>query len=180
LLRFLQLCEKIQPCGTGLAGDTQTGGGQTQLPGERRVYRVWEFDELRLRMPLVIACVAVAGLGGVALYAYGDAAPACDSDPALGQVYRVLRDQYHVEGVFLHDFTPVSGGWFSDPRDCAAEIAEIRGNVNAADLPWRQVRYRVTHSDSADRPVVTVDLGNATPFVGPPKQTLWTRLFAHF
>lgn len=128
---------------------------------------------------MVIACVAVAALGGAALYAHGKAAAACDSDPAEGQVYRVLRGQYHVEGVFLHDVTSVSGGWFSDARDCAAEIAEIRGNVNAADLPWRQVRYHVTRSDNAERPVVTVDLGNATPFVGPPKQTLWSRLFVH-
>ncbi len=139
-----------------------------------------EFDELTVRMALSIGCAVVAALGGVALYAHGGAAPACGSDQAQGQVYRVLRDQFHLESVFLHDFTTLSGGYFSAARDCTAEIAEIRGNVDAADLPWRQIRYRVVHSDSSERPVVTVDLGGPTPFVPPPVQTLWTRLFVHF
>ena len=131
-------------------------------------------------MALSISGAVAAALGGAALYVHGGAAPACDSDPAQGQVYRVLSDQFHLQGVFLHDFTTLSGGYFSDARDCAAEIAEIRGNVDAADLTWRQIHYRVVRADDAERPVVTVDLGGPTPFVPPPAQTFWTRLFVHF
>lgn len=131
-------------------------------------------------MALFVGCVTIASLGGAALYAHRGAAPACGSDQAQGQVYRVLREQFHLEGVFLHDFTSMSGGFFSATRDCTAEIAEIRGNVNAADLRWRQIRYRIARPDRSEPSVVTVDLGGATPFVQPPPQTLWTRLLAHF
>ncbi len=131
-------------------------------------------------MVLSIVCVAVVSLGGAALCAHGGAAPACDSDRAEGQVSRVLRDQFHLEGVFLHDFTTLSGGYFSGSRECAAEVSEIRGNVSAVDMRWRQIRYRVAHSDTSERPDVTVDLGGATPFVAQPEQTWWTRLLAHF
>ncbi|MGA3398881.1 MAG: hypothetical protein ABSC95_06645 [Acetobacteraceae bacterium] len=130
-------------------------------------------------MALSIVCVAVAALGGAALYEHKGAAPECDSDRAQGQVYRVLRDQFHLEGIFLHNFTSTAGGFFSDTRDCAADVAEIRGNVNAADMRWRQIRYRVVYSDTSERPDVSVDLGGATPFVQPPEPTLWARLLSH-
>jgi hypothetical protein len=135
---------------------------------------------LTVRKALIIGCVAVAALGGAALYARRAAAPACDSDRAQGEVYRVLHEQSHMEGVFLHDFTPISGGLFSDTRDCEAEVAEIRGNVSAADMPWRHVHYRIARSDDPEHPAVTVDLGSATAFVATPERTLWTRLLAHF
>jgi hypothetical protein len=131
------------------------------------------------RMTLSIVCVAAVVLGGAALYAHGRAAPACDSDATEGEVNRVLHDEFHLQGVFLHDFTTISGGYFSDAQDCVAEVAEIRGNVDAGDMPWRSVRYKVTRSDNPENPVVAVDLGKATPFVPPSDQTWWTRLLAH-
>jgi hypothetical protein len=139
-----------------------------------------EFEELTVRMVLIIGCVAAALLGGAALYARGAAAPACDSDGVQGEVYRLLHEQSHLEGIFLHDFRPISGGLFSDTRDCEAEVAEIKGNVSAADMPWRHLHYRIVRSDDPDHPAVTVDLGSATAFVATPEQTLWTRLVAHF
>ena len=134
---------------------------------------------MTVRTALFIACIAAASLGGAALYAHNGAAPACDSDEAQGLVYGVLRDKFQVEGVFLHDFTTTSGGFFSDTRTCTAEIAAIR-NVNAADLKWRQISYRITRPDRAKPSGVTVDLGGATPFVQTQEQTLWTRLRAYF
>ena len=94
----------------------------------------WEFEELTVRMVFRVACVVVVALGAAALYAHRNAAPACDSDAAQGQVFRALHDQFHLEGVYLHDFTTISGGLFSGARDCLAEAAEIRGNIDAADL----------------------------------------------
>ena len=132
------------------------------------------------RKILLLACAVAAVLGGLAWQAHRSAAPACDSDQAQGEVYRVLHAQFHLEGVFLHDFSTTSGGYFSATRACAAAIAEIRGNVDAADLRWRQVHYRVTHSEDSEDPIVTVDLGGATVFNQAPEQTLWTRLLALF
>jgi hypothetical protein len=135
---------------------------------------------LTIQKALFVGCVVVAALGGAALYARRAAAPACDSDKAQGEVYRVLHDQSHLDSIFLHDFMPVSGGFFSNTRDCEAEVAEIRGNVSAADMPWRQVHYRIVRSDDAEHPVVTVDLGSTTAFVATPERSLWARLLAHF
>jgi hypothetical protein len=134
---------------------------------------------MTVRTALFVSCLAAVCLGAGALYAHNGAAPACDSDKAQGLVYGVLRDKFHVEGVFLHDFTTTSGGLFSNTRICTAEIAEIR-NVNATDLRWRQIRYRITRPDRTKPSEVAVDLGGATPFVQTQEPTLWTRLRALF
>ncbi len=135
-----------------------------------------EFGEVITRMTQSIVCVAVAALAGVALYAHEDAAAACDSDPAQGQVYRVLQEQFHLQSVFLHDFTTLSGGYFSTVRECVAEVAEIRGNVDASGMNWRRIRFRVARSDNKEHPDVTVELGDAAPFVPPPEPTFWSYL----
>jgi hypothetical protein len=141
---------------------------------------VWEFTHVPVRMTLSIAGVVVVLLGGTALYAHQAAAPACDSNQALGKVYGVLRDQFHLETVFLRDSRTTSGGFFSATRDCVAEVAEIRGNINAADMPWRLIHYRIAFPDRSDVFAVTVDLGGAVPFAPPTQRTLLTRLLAFF
>jgi hypothetical protein len=146
----------------------------------RGVDAAWEFNELTVRTTLLFGCAVVAALGCAAWYAHGSAAPACDSNETQGQVYRVLHEQFHMDSVFLHDVSTTSGGYFSGAHDCAGEAAEIRGNVDAADLSWRQVHYRVVRSDSSEDPDVTVELGGATPFVKQPEQTFWTRLRTFF
>lgn len=164
----------------GPCDSVRTVGSDVAPPPRGNVAGAWEFAEVTVRMALTISCVAVAVLGSAALYAHRAAAPACDSDQVQGEVFRVLRDQFHLEGVFLHDFRTMSGGFFSDSRDCVAEVAEIKGNVNAADMRWRQVHYRIGRPASSETFAVTVDLGAAVPFVPPSKQTLWARLLAHF
>ena len=104
------------------------------------------------RLALTLLCVAVVCVGGAAFYVHTGAAPACDSDRAQAQVSRVLRDRFNLQSVFLHDFTTLSGNYFSNSRECTAEIAQIEGNVDAANLKWRQIRYRVVHSDLSERP----------------------------
>jgi hypothetical protein len=142
--------------------------------------KAWEYDDLTIRMMLSIACAVVIVLAGAAWFVHQGAAPACDSDRAQSEVYQVLRDQFHLEGVFLHNFKPVSGGYFSATRNCAAEVAEIRGNVSAEDMRWRQVRYRIAHADGSENTIATVDLGHATPFLQPPEVTLWARVRSYF
>jgi len=164
---------------TGQRNMVRCAGAATSPYQQLGIDGAWEFGEVTRRMTLSIACVAAVGLGGAALYAHGSAAPACDSNATEGAVNRVLHDQFHLQGVFLHDFTTVSGGFFSDTQDCVAQVAEIRGNVDAGNMPWRAVRYKVTRSSDPESPVVTVDLGKQTPFVPPSGQTWWTRLLAH-
>ena len=141
--------------------------------------RSLESAELTIRLGLSITCAVIAVLGGVLLYRHGDAAPACDSDKVQGEVSQALHDRFHLGGVFLHDFTTTSGDFFSTTRDCSAEVAEIRGNVDAADLSWRRIRYHITRPDPSDAAVVSVDLGGAAPFAPPQVQTLWARFLAH-
>src|SRR5580658_182384 len=100
-----------------------------------------EVDDRMARMVLSAGFVALALLGALGFYLAHEAAPSCDSEPALHAVTDILRDQFHLDGIFVNNITTVSGGWFSIRRECSAEVAAIRGNVNAADMPWRSVQY---------------------------------------
>jgi hypothetical protein len=127
-----------------------------------------------------IACVIAVLLVGVRLYASQYAAPACDADQTQAAVARVLHSQFHLEGIYLHDFNKVSGSYVSPTRDCAAEVAEIRGNISVSDLNWRPIHYRVARSSASDNPTVSVDLGGATPFVLSEEKSLWAKFLALF
>src|ERR1035441_8411151 len=140
------------------------------------VVAAWEFDELTARMALSISVVAFASLGSVVLYLHGGAAPTCDSELAKRSVYKALRDDFHLSGILLNNVGTVSGGFFSDSHDCSAEVAEIKGNVNMGDMPWREIRYRIVlHGKS---PVVAVEMGGHVPFA-PSAPSLCTRLLAY-
>jgi len=115
-------------------------------------------------------------MGGAAAYLRSDAAPACGSDAALGQVYAALRDRFRLESVFLNDIKTLSGGYFSGHRDCAAEVTEIRGNVAASGMAWRAVRYQIVRREAAPYADVTVSLGDSVP-LAPERRSLWQRVF---
>lgn len=128
---------------------------------------------------------AILTWGGVGLVLIGamgwwfldsQASPGCASEPALRQVTDALREQFHLDGVFVNNIRTVSGGWFSDRRACSAEVAEIRGNVNASDMAWREIQYRIDQAENAERPSVAVTLGGAVP-LAKPVPSLWERLF---
>lgn len=77
----------------------------------------------------------------------------------------------------MNDVETVSGWYLSTRHDCSAEVAEIRGNVNASAMVWRRVHYRIVQQDDAERPVVTVELGNVVPLT-PRAPSFWKRLLA--
>jgi hypothetical protein len=83
--------------------------------------------ELASRHLLTIGVVAIAALAAVALYAHDRAAPECDEAPTQDRVAAVLRDQFHMESVYLNDVRDLSDGLFSglfaDRRECAAQAA---------------------------------------------------------
>lgn len=130
-----------------------------------------------MRTVLLFALVACGLLGAAALYLHRNAPPACDSRWAFDKVSQVLRDDYHVESIFVNNFKTVSGGYFSDGHECSAEVSAIRGNVNAGDMGWREIRYRIVrHGESL--PQITVELRGQVP-LAPPPPSFWTRLLAY-
>ena len=135
-------------------------------------------DRLTRRMVLPIGAGLAIVLGSAGLYAYQGASPSCDSEPALRQVDAVLRESYQLDSIFLNNIRTLSGGVFSGRRECSAEVAAIRGNVNASDMPWREVRYRIEERDKAEAPVISVTLGGDVP-LAKPEPTLWERLLGY-
>jgi hypothetical protein len=119
----------------------------------------------------------VAFAGAIAVYAHQDAAPACDSKLAMSGVYDVLRDEFHLDGLFVNNVVPEAGWFFSRSRDCAAQITQIKGSVDVATLQWRAIHYRIVHRDTSERPAITLDLGGPAP-LETPDQSLWARVRA--
>jgi hypothetical protein len=131
------------------------------------------------RIILSAAIVVFVSLGAAGLYLNEDAAPDCDSEPALRAVTGILRNQFHLDGLFVNNITSVHGWYFSDRRECSAEVAEIRGGVNAADMRWRLVQYRIEHGKDSEHPVVSARLEEDVP-LAKPVPSFWERLLAHF
>ena len=137
-----------------------------------------ELFELTVRMALPVGFVVLASAGAVGIYAYKDAVPTCDSKQVQSRVYEILRDEFHIESIFVNDIRTVSGGFFSDRRECSAEFASIRGNVNASDMPWREVLYQIEQCVKSEEISITVKLGSDVP-LAKPTPSLWSRLLAY-
>jgi hypothetical protein len=128
---------------------------------------------LVLRISIVVFCL----VGAAGLYVFAIATPACRSVQTVGRLYEILRGDYHLDSVMLNNPTTVSGGFFSNEHDCSAEVTQIRGNVNASALPWREIRYQVVQKSGYETPVVTVELGGDVP-LAPAAASFWSRLRA--
>ena len=129
-------------------------------------------------MALAAGCGLVAAIGAVGLGLYMNAAPACDNTRTLGRVYDIMRDDFHQQSIFLNDVKTVSGAWFSESRDCAADVTPIRGNENASTSQWREIRYHVAHPEKSQPLAVIVTLGGDVK-LAPPQPSLWRRLLAY-
>ena len=125
-----------------------------------------------------VGAVVLIVLGGGSFWLHRLAAPACASDRALHAVYEKLHATPEYDSIFLNDVRTEFGGFFSDERTCSAQVAEVRGNTIAADLPWRAIRYRVESQSGSDQPVVTVELGGEVP-LAPLRPSWWKRLLAY-
>ena len=134
--------------------------------------------ELLRRNALPIGLVALASLGVGTLYVRHIAPAGCMNDQALDQVTAILRTEFHLDGVFINNFETVSGWYLSAQHDCSAEVVPIRGNVDAGGMPWRAIHYRIVQQDEAQRPDVTVELGEAVP-LAPKLPSLWRRVLAY-
>jgi hypothetical protein len=94
-------------------------------------------------------------------------------------MYGVLRIKFHFDSIFVNDTRTISGGFFSNIHTCAAEVTEIRGNVNASSMPSREIRYRIVQHEKSQRPTITVEVGDYVP-LSLPAPSLWKRLLAYF
>jgi hypothetical protein len=130
-----------------------------------------------MRGIMTCGVVVLVVAGAAVLFLNSNAPPGCDNEPALHKVTDLLREQQHLDGVFVNNIMSLSGGWFSDRRECSAEVAVIRGNINASDLPWREIRYRINRPVGSADPEVSVTLGEAVP-LAKPTASLWERLLA--
>jgi hypothetical protein len=135
-------------------------------------------NELQTRNTFFIGLVALAAAGAVALYAHEQASPACDSEQAMDRVSVLLRNNFHLDSLLMNNVRTVSGGYFSDRRECSAEVTQIRGNVDASGMKWRAVRYRIVYQDKSRRPAITAELGGSVPLAAKVP-SLWKRLLAH-
>ena len=131
------------------------------------------------RVVVSIGFAALVSLTAVTLYAHAHAAPTCDSEQVLNRVSDILRTEFHLDSVFLNNIRSVSGGLFSVRRECAAQATEIKGNVSASDLPWRDLRYSIAPGRTDERVDVKVKLGDGERLAGPP-EPLWKRLLQKF
>jgi len=129
------------------------------------------------RMVVPIGFAILASVGTVGLYARWNSLPTCDSEQAMNRVDEVLRDEYHLDSIFVNDIQTVSGEFFGDRRECSAEVTPIRGNMNASDMPWQEVRYQIERRAESEILAITIKLGGAVPLAGPPP-SLWARLRA--
>jgi hypothetical protein len=130
------------------------------------------------RTALCIGVAAIALLGAAGLYVHGRAPPSCGSEVALNSVSAILRDEFHLDSIYMTSVTTVSGGVFGDRRECSAAIAEIRGGVRPSGAPWREIRYRIVRLGKSGVPVITAELGGQVP-LPPPTPSLWQRMLAY-
>ncbi len=87
--------------------------------------------------------------------------PSCHSDEAIRGLVGALKDPA-LGSLAVNNATTMSGGLLSGKRQCIADIAPLRGNVDASDMHWRRVTYQIVKSDTPDGITVTASLEGAT------------------
>jgi hypothetical protein len=133
---------------------------------------------LATRMVLSIGLVAFASLGAATLYAHRNAPPTCTSEWTLGRVSGTLRNNFHLDSLIVNHIRTVSGGFFSNVHDCAAEVAKIRSGADASGMAWREIRYQIVHQGKSRPFSFTLELGDYVP-LAPETPSLWSRLLAY-
>jgi hypothetical protein len=136
-------------------------------------------NELLRQYAMPIGFIALASLGIGTLYVRQVAPPGCRSEQALDRLSAVLRDKFHLDGILVNDVETVSGWYLSARHDCSAEVAQIRGNIDAGGMPWRAVRYQIVQQDEPRGPVVTAEMGGAVP-LAERIPSFWKRLVTYF
>jgi hypothetical protein len=109
----------------------------------------------------IALAVAIAGFKGGKLVLRAFEVPSCHSKEAIKGMIEALKDPA-LGTLAVNNATTISGGPFARVRDCTADIAPLRGGVEAADMRWMRVTYEIVKSDTPDGVHVTAALGGAT------------------
>ena len=134
---------------------------------------------LTTRIAFGVALVLAVAAAGSNFYMSRWAAPDCDSEEVLHRMGAALRDQDHLDSIFINNIRTLSGNWFSAARECSADVSSIRGDVAASSMPWREVLYQIAGNDESGKLSVAVTLGDTVPLAGP-EESFWDRFLALF
>jgi hypothetical protein len=133
-------------------------------------------DRKRRRTFIIIGVLVCAAIAVGALYLRS--AATCGSNEALGQLDAILRERFQLDSIYFNDVETTTEWPFATSNACTAQITEIKGNANVADLPWRAVRYTIVRASLSEESVVAAELGG--PVAMTPERSLWQRLLARF
>jgi hypothetical protein len=131
----------------------------------------------RSKTILIVLLVSVVGfkLGKSALQAIE--VPSCHSKEAVKGMIDALNDPA-LGTVAVNNATTLSGGVFARVRQCTADIAPVRGGVDASDMHWKRVTYAITKSDAPDGIDVTAKLGGETALA--PERSSFAKWIDYF
>jgi hypothetical protein len=103
--------------------------------------------------------------------------PLCHSDEVTRELVESLKAS-SLGTIVINNAITISGGVLSDERQCAADIAELRGGVDAADMHWMHVLYQVKKDTTLGKADVTAELGGEVP-LAPVRSSLarWMEWF---
>jgi hypothetical protein len=119
----------------------------------------------RARTILTVLGVAVIALVGSKIALSVVEVPSCHSEEAIRGLIGALKDPA-LGSLAVNNATTMSGGLLSGQRQCIADIAPLRSNVDASDMHWRHVAYQIVKSDTPDGITVTASLEGATSLAG--------------
>ena len=123
---------------------------------------------------IIIGVLACAPLTVGALYLRS--AATCGSNEALGKLAAILRERYQLDSIYFNDVETSTEWPLGTSNACTAQITQIKGNANVADLPWRAVSYTIVRASVSDESVVEAELGS--PVAMTLERSFWQRLLA--
>jgi hypothetical protein len=126
---------------------------------------------------VAIGVLAAAASGGGAVMAHRNLQSSCGNDDVLSAVHDILRDQFHVDHILMNGVQTISGNVLTGRYECRAQIADIRGNVDASAMNWRGVSYTSVSHDAGTPPQVTAELETGMALAPHDPKSLWDRVF---
>ena len=132
---------------------------------------------MNIKTIVLIVSIAAITFKGTMLLVREIEVPLCHSDEATRGLVAALRTP-SLGTIAVNNAMTISGGVLSDERQCAADIAELRGGVDAADMHWMRVTYQVKRDATSGKTDVTAKLGGEVP-LAPVRSSLaqWTEWF---
>jgi hypothetical protein len=131
----------------------------------------------RSKIGVIVLVLAIAGfkVTKIAVNAFG--VPSCHSTEAIkGMIEAIARPEFG--SLAVNNAVTTSGGLLSTTRHCSAEIAPIRGGVDAGDMHWMHVTYQVRKAATPAQVEVTATLGGDTTLA--PKRSEMARWAEYF